>query len=201
VALAQTLGTALPAEPDSGALELFLKARRLADPVRFPDLSLSVVKLLGPGEYMLHQPGADDAGHFGLATHDYTHSTAPNRRYADLVTQRLLKATLAGADVPYTNDELDAIARHCTEREDAARKVERQVRKVTAAVSMASRVGQSFDAIVTGASPKGTYVRLLAPPVEGRVMRGEAGLDVGDRVRVQLIGTNPAHGFVDFARA
>ena len=201
VVLAQTLGGALPAQPDSGALEQFLQERRRVDPERFPDLSLAVVKLLGPGEYMLHEPGADDPGHFGLATNDYTHSTAPNRRYADLVSERLLKATVAGAPAPYQSEELDAIARHCTEREDAARKVERQVRKVTAAVSMASRVGQTFDAIVTGASPKGTYVRLLAPPVEGRVMRGEEGLDVGDRVRVQLIRTEPAHGFVDFARA
>jgi exoribonuclease-2 len=201
VALAAALGVTLPPTPDSRALDRFLQERRRVDPVRFPDLSLSVVKLLGPGEYVLHEPGGDDAGHFGLATHDYTHSTAPNRRFADLITQRLLKATLAGASAPYSNEELDAIARHCTEREDAARKVERQVRKVAAAVSMASHVGQHFDAIVTGASPKGTYVRLLAPPVEGRVMRGEEGLDVGDRVRVQLIHTDPARGFVDFARA
>jgi exoribonuclease II len=201
VELATTLGETLPPQPEPAALAAFLDKRRSADPDRFPDLSLSVVKLLGPGEYVLHQPGSEDAGHFGLATHDYTHSTAPNRRYADLVTQRLLKCALAGQPAPYTTGELLQIAAHCTEREDAARKVERQVRKVAAAVSMVSRIGQSFDAIVTGASAKGTYVRVITPPVEGRVMRGEAGLDVGDRVRVKLIHTDPAHGFVDFARA
>ena len=201
VALAAALGETLPAQPDSAALERFLAKRRAADPEHFPDLSLSVVKLIGPGEYALHAPGTADAGHFGLATHDYTHSTAPNRRYADLVTQRLVLAVLAGTPVPYSNDELTRIAQHCTEREDAARKVERQVRKVAAAVSMASRVGDTFDAIVTGASPKGTYVRLLTPPVEGRVMAGEQGLDVGDRVRVTLRSTDPTRGFVDFAVA
>lgn len=201
VALAAALGETLPAQPDSAALERFLAKRRAADAEHFPDLSLSVVKLIGPGEYALHAPGTADAGHFGLATHDYTHSTAPNRRYADLVTQRLVLAVLAGTPVPYSNDELTRIAQHCTEREDAARKVERQVRKVAAAVSMASHVGDTFDAIVTGASAKGTYVRLLTPPVEGRVMAGEQGLDVGDRVRVTLRSTDPTRGFVDFAVA
>ena len=201
VALAAALGETLPAQPDSAALERFLVKRRGADAEHFPDLSLSVVKLIGPGEYALHAPGTADAGHFGLATHDYMHSTAPNRRYADLVTQRLVLAVLAGTPVPYSNDELMRIAQHCTEREDAARKVERQVRKVAAAVSMASRVGDTFDAIVTGASPKGTYVRLLTPPVEGRVMAGEQGLDVGDRVRVTLRSTDPTRGFVDFGVA
>jgi exoribonuclease-2 len=198
VALAGTLGEKLPAVADSAALEAFLAKRRLADPARFPDLSLSIVKLLGPGEYVMHAPGSPDTGHFGLATHDYTHSTAPNRRYADLITQRLLKAVLAGQPSPYTTDELAKIAGHCTEREDAARKVERQVRKECAAESMASHVGESFDAIVTGANQKGTYVRLIKPPVEGRVMRGEHGLDVGDRVRVSLLSTDPAKGFIDF---
>ena len=198
VALASALGETLPTQPDSGALEKFLAKRRDADPVHFPDVSLAVVKLIGPGEYALHAPGSPDAGHFGLATHDYTHSTAPNRRYADLVTQRLLLAVLAGKPAPYTNNELTQIAQHCTEREDAARKVERQVRKVAAAVSMASHVGETFDAIVTGASPKGTYVRVVAPPIEGRVMRGDKGLDVGDRVRVTLLSTDPQRGFVDF---
>ena len=201
VALAAALGETLPAQPDSAALERFLAKRRAVDAEHFPDLSLSVVKLIGPGEYALHAPGTADAGHFGLATHDYTHSTAPNRRYADLVTQRLVLAVLAGTPAPYSNDELTRIAQHCTEREDAARKVERQVRKVAAAVSMASRVGDTFDAIVTGASPKGTYVRLLTPPVEGRVMAGEQGLDVGDRVRVTLRSTDPTRGFVDFGVA
>jgi exoribonuclease-2 len=198
VALAATLGETLPAQPDSAALEAFLSKRHAADPDHFPDLSLSVVKLIGPGEYALHTPGSADAGHFGLATHDYTHSTAPNRRFADLVTQRLLKAVLAGKPSPYSGDELSQIAQHCTEREDAARKVERQVRKVAAAVSMSGRVGESFDAIVTGVTPRGTFVRVLRPPVEGRVMRGEHGLDVGDKVRVALLSTDPARGFVDF---
>jgi exoribonuclease-2 len=198
VALAATLGETLPAEPDAAALSAFLTKRRQADPDHFPDLSLSVVKLIGPGEYALHTPGSTDVGHFGLATHDYTHSTAPNRRYADLVTQRLLKAVLAGAPSPYTNDELSQIAQHCTEREDAARKVERQVRKEAAAVSMSHRVGQTFDAIVTGVTPKGTFVRVVSPPVEGRVMRGERGLDVGDKVRVTLLSMDPARGFIDF---
>jgi VacB/RNase II family 3'-5' exoribonuclease len=199
VALAASLGEKLPAAPDSAALEAFLTKRHAADPDHFPDLSLSIVKLIGPGEYALHLPGSADAGHFGLATHDYTHSTAPNRRYADLVTQRLLKAVLAGQPCPYSTEELTTIAAHSTEREDAARKVERQVRKEVAAVSMAPHVGESFDAIVTGANEKGTYVRVLSPPVEGRVMHGAQGLDVGDRTRVKLVSTDPAKGFIDFA--
>ncbi len=199
VTLAAALGEKLPAEADSIALETFLAKRRKVDPDHFADLSLSVVKLIGPGEYALHVPGGEDAGHFGLATHDYTHSTAPNRRFADLVTQRLVKAVIAGSPCPYTNDELQQIATHCTEREDAGRKVERQVRKIAAAVSMADHVGESFDAIVTGVNPKGTFVRLIHPPVEGRVMKGEHGLDVGERTRVRLISTDPVRGFVDFA--
>lgn len=198
VELAAELGETLPQQPDSAALEAFLVRRRQADPDRFPDLSLAVVKLIGPGEYVLHTPGSLDAGHFGLATHDYTHSTAPNRRFADLVTQRLLKAVLARQHPPYTDDELAQIAQHCTERENAARKVERQVRKDVASVSMANRVGESFDAIVTGASSKGTYVRLVSPPIEGRVVRGEQGMDVGERVRVTLLSTDPRRGFINF---
>jgi len=198
VALAAALGEKLPAVPDSAALEAFLTKRQSADPDHYPDLSLSVVKLIGPGVYELHEPGTPDTGHFGLATHDYTHATAPNRRFADLVTQRLLKAVLAGKPCPYSTDDLTKIAAHCTEREDAARKVERQVRKEAAAESFASRVGESFDAIVTGVSPKGTYVRVVTPPVEGRVMRGEQGLDVGDRTRVKLLSTDPSRGFIDF---
>ncbi len=198
VALAATFGEKLPATPDSGALEAFLVKRHDADPDHFADLSVSVVKLIGPGVYEMHEAGTPDTGHFGLAMHDYTHATAPNRRFADLVTQRLLKAVLAGKPCPYTTDELAKIAAHCTEREDAARKVERQVRKEAAAVAFSSRVGESFDAIVTGASPKGTYVRVISPPVEGRVLRGEQGLDVGDRTRVKLLATDPAHGFIDF---
>ncbi|HVT40184.1 MAG TPA: RNB domain-containing ribonuclease, partial [Gemmatimonadaceae bacterium] len=199
VALAASMGEKLSTTPDPASLEGFLARRRAADPDHFPDLSLSVVKLIGPGEYAMHMPGVADAGHFGLATHDYTHSTAPNRRFADLVTQRLLKAVLAGSPPPYSTGELAKIAAHCTEREDAARKVERLVRKQAAAVSMASHVGETFDAIVTGVTPKGTFVRVVTPPVEGRVMRGEQGLDVGDRVRATLLATDPAQGFVDFA--
>jgi exoribonuclease-2 len=201
VALAAALGDKLPAAPDSAALEAFLVKRRAADPDRFADLSVSVVKLIGPGVYEMHEPGTPDTGHFGLAMHDYTHATAPNRRFADLVTQRLLKAVVAGKPSPYTTDELAKIAAHCTEREDAARKVERQVRKEAAAEAVASRVGESFDAIVTGASPKGTYVRVISPPIEGRVMRGEQGLDVGDRTRVKLLSADPARGFIDFGAA
>ncbi len=198
VDMAAKLGEKLPAAPDSGALEAFLLKQQAADPDRFADLSLAVVKMIGPGIYEMHEPGTPDTGHFGLATHDYTHATAPNRRFADLVTQRLLKAVLAGKPSPYTLDELTQIAAHCTEREDAARKVERQVRKEAAAESFAAHVGESFDAIVTGASPKGTYVRVVSPPVEGRVMRGEQGLDVGDRTRVKLLSTDPVRGFIDF---
>jgi VacB/RNase II family 3'-5' exoribonuclease len=187
----------LPHEPDARALSRFLVQRRAADPDHFPDLSLSVVKLMGPGVYALDLPGRDPGGHFGLATHDYSHATAPNRRYADLVTQRLVKAALAEAAPPYTDDELAAIAAHCTEREDAARRVERSVRKTAAAVLLGDRIGATFDAIVTGATGKGTYVRTLHPPAEGRVVRGERGLDVGDRVRVRLVMTDPAKGFID----
>jgi exoribonuclease-2 len=199
VELAATVGTTLPSEPDSHALESFLVARRAADPDHFPDLSLSIVKLLGPGEYVLHTPGGAHAGHFGLAAPDYTHSTAPNRRFADLVIQRLLKAVVSKTAAPYSDDELTVIAAHCTEREDAARNVERQVRKVAAAVSMMNRIGQSFDAIITGVTPKGTFARVIAPPIEGRIVRGEEGLDVGDKTRVTLLSTDPDRGFVDFA--
>jgi exoribonuclease-2 len=199
VALAASFGETLSPTPDAASLEAFLAKRHDADPDHFPDLSVSVVKLIGPGEYALHLPGSADVGHFGLATHDYTHSTAPNRRFADLVTQRLLKAVLAGQPSPYPGAELARIAQHCTEREDAARRVERLVRKEAAAVSMAPHVGETFDAIVTGVTPKGTFARVLAPPVEGRVMQGEHGLDVGDRVRLVLLSTNPMRGFVDFA--
>lgn len=198
-ALAREHGGSLPATPDSVALARFLAERRAADPLRFPDLSLAVVKLLGPGAYALDRPGRDPGGHFGLAAHDYSHATAPNRRYADLVTQRLVKAVLAGAPQPYTNGELAAIAAHCTEREDAARKVERAMRKTAAALLLADQIGHEFDAIVTGASPKGTFVRLLRPPAEGRVVRGERGMDVGDRVRVRLVSVRPDPGYIDFA--
>jgi exoribonuclease-2 len=182
-------------------LQQFLARQRKADPARFADVSLSVVKLLGSGEYAVEIPGSPTEGHFGLAVKDYTHSTAPNRRFPDLTTQRLLKAAIAGKKSPYTVEQLRDLARHCTVQEDNAAKVERQVRKSAAALLLAPRVGQQFDGIVTGASPKGTWVRILHPAVEGRVVRGEHGLDVGDQVRVVLVNTNVDRGFVDFARA
>jgi exoribonuclease-2 len=200
--IARQYGVALPAEPDAAALSRFLAARRAADPLRFPDLSLSIVKLLGPGEYVLDKPGpSDDLPHFGLAAPDYTHATAPNRRYADLVTQRLVKAAIANAPAPYSDDELAAIAKQCTEREDAANRVERVTRKAAAAELLAHRIGRVFTAIVTGVNQDGTYVRLLSPPAEGRVIRGEKGMDVGERVRVRLVGTNPQKGHIDFEAA
>jgi VacB/RNase II family 3'-5' exoribonuclease len=201
VELASSLGGHLPPEPDSGALEEFLSKQKKADPTRFPDLSLSVVKLMGSGEYVVDLPGDTSPGHFGLAVKDYTHSTAPNRRFPDLITQRLLKAAVAERPVPYSNEELTGLAQHCTQKEDDANKVERLVRKSAAALLLESSIRQRFDAIVTGASEKGTWVRLFHPPVEGKVMRGFEGLDVGDRVRVQLIGTDVERGFIDFARA
>ena len=200
VELAYEMGEELPFIANSRALADFLARRKTADPEHFPDLSLSIVKLLGPGEYVVQTPGAPAAGHFGLAVHDYTHSTAPNRRYADLVTQRLLKAALVKEQSPYTEKELTDIAAHCTEREDAARKVARKMRKVAAAVFLEHRIGEEFDAIVTGVTPKGTFARLKKPAVDGRVTRGEHGLRVGDEVRVRLLSTDPPRGFIDFAR-
>lgn len=199
VELAAELGETLPPKADPRALAAFLARRKAADPAHHPDLSLAVVKLLGPGEYVLERRLARASdGHFGLAVAEYAHSTAPNRRYADLVTQRLVKAALDGMASRYTEETLTAIAARCTEREDAARKVERTVRKTVAAALMHDRIGDYFTAIVTGASPKGTYVRVLRPPIEGRVVRGPQGLDVGDTVRVKLIGADPEKGFVDF---
>jgi ribonuclease R len=200
VDLAAELGEHLPAVPDACALAEFLKRRKKADPVHFPDLSLAVVKSLGPGEYTVQAPGEDGEGHFGLAVDDYTHSTAPNRRYSDLITQRLVKATLIKRSAPYGVDELEKIARRCTDREDAARKVERKMRKVAAALLLKDKIGHEFDAIVTGVSEKGTFARALKPPVDGRVVRGERGLRVGDKVRVRLLSTDPERGFIDFAR-
>jgi exoribonuclease-2 len=199
VALARERGTTLPDTPDPGALDAFLVQQRAADAVRFTDLSLSVVKLLGAGEYVAEQPGAPPPGHFGLAVKDYTHSTAPNRRYADLITQRLIKAALARQAAPYPFAELDVLAKHITAMEDAANKVERQVAKSAAAILLESRLGERFDAIVTGASDKGTWVRLLALPAEGRVIRGFDGMDVAERVQVQLVATDVERGFIDFA--
>jgi exoribonuclease-2 len=196
--IAAQLGTKLPAEPDPKALSAFLEQRRQADAVHFPELSLAVLKSLGPGVYVVERPGTEHEGHFGLALNDYTHSTAPNRRYADLVTQRLLKACLSAGAVPLTESELDALAEHCTDRESAARKVERFMKKVAAAALLASQIGRVFAAIVTGASEKGTYARLLSVPAEGRIVRGERGLDVGGEVQVRLLGVNPERGFIDF---
>jgi VacB/RNase II family 3'-5' exoribonuclease len=201
VDLAKSMGTTLPGEPDPKALNDFLTARKAADPDHFADLSLAVVKLMGPGEYVLERPGDPETGHFGLAVQDYTHSTAPNRRFADLVSQRLLKATLANQPPPYSDDELQAIAAACTLKENAAQKVERNMTKRIAAVAMAHRVGQTFDAIVTGAGDKGTFVRVLTPNVEGMLVRGQQGADVGDRIRVRLVHTDPQKGFIDFERA
>jgi len=198
VELAAGFGEKLPGAASCQALEGFLAARRKADPLRFPDLSLSVIKLLGKGEYVVELPGQQTDGHFGLAVRDYSHSTAPNRRFPDLITHRLLKAALAGGSPPYANAELDALAQHCTAQEDNATKAERQVNKSAAAMLLSSRVGQRFDAIVTGASSKGTWVRIFQPAVEGKVVRGSEGLDVGDRLRVELLDTNVERGFIDF---
>jgi exoribonuclease-2 len=201
VELAVGLGTKLPEAPDSKALNDFLCERKEVDPDHFPDLSLAVVKLLGPGEYVLERPGAPSEGHFGLAVEDYTHSTAPNRRYADLVTQRLLKAMVAGQPSPYSEDELAAIAANCTAKATAERKLEREMQKRIAAVALADRVGDKFRAIVTGVSDKGTFVRTIAPHVDGMLVQGKRGVDVGDKLNVQLLRTDPSRGFIDFARA
>lgn len=201
VALARGLGGELPPGPDGPALSRFLAKRRQEDPTRFSDLSLSIVKLLGRGEYALDLPRRTPEGHFGLAVTDYTHSTAPNRRFPDLLTQRLVKAALAGESPPYGENELRELAQHCSEQEVNAAKVERQVGKSAAALLLASRIGQKFDGLVSGASEKGTWVRILHPLTEGRVVRGFQGLDVGDRVRVELTHTDVERGFVDFARS
>ena len=200
VELARERTFTLPENPDSAALDRFLVREKAADPQRFPDLSLSVIKLLGAGEYVAEQPGDTDIGHFALAVKDYAHSTAPNRRYADLIAQRLLKAAIAGRAAPYSYGELDMLARHLTEEEDAADKVERQVGKSAAALLLESRIGEQFDAIVTGASDKGTWARLLTIPVEGRVVRGFEGIDVGGRIRVQLISVDVQRGYIDFTK-
>jgi exoribonuclease-2 len=200
VQLAADTGVKLPADPDSKALNEFLIKRKAADPDHFADLSLAVIKLIGPGEYVLERPGEPAPGHFGLAVQDYTHSTAPNRRFPDIVTQRLIKATLAGQSNPYSDDELTAIAANCTEKGDAARKVEREMSKRIAAVALQHRIGAIFDAIVTGVTPKGTFVRVLQPRVDGLLAQGQQGVDVGDKFRVKLIRTDVQRGFIDFAR-
>lgn len=200
VELAAEMGETLPQSPDGVALAAYLARRRAADPESFPDLSLAVVKLLGPGSYILERRAVTRPGdgHFGLAVAEYAHSTAPNRRFSDLVTQRIVKSVLTGGNPPYRDAELEEIAKRCTEREDAARKVERAMRKRVAAVFMLDRIGDRFNAIVTGASNKGTYVRVLRPPIEGRVVRGERGLDIGDTVRLKLVRADPERGYIDF---
>jgi VacB/RNase II family 3'-5' exoribonuclease len=198
VKIAATFGVNLPENPDSNAVAKFLESRKKADPSHFPDLSLSIVKLLGPGEYVVQKLGEEVDGHFGLAVRDYAHSTAPNRRYADIITQRLVKAVMRKSSTPYTVEELESIANHCNERLSAARKVERQMRKTIAASVLANRIGDEFDAIVTGVKSVGTFARLLNPPADGRIVNGEKGLDVGEKIRVRLVGTNPYKGFIDF---
>lgn len=198
VELARKYGEALPRTPDSRALEAFLARRHRADPLRFPDLSLVVVKLMGAGEYVVERASNEPIGHFGLALHDYTHSTAPNRRYPDLITLRMLKSLLKGDKAPYSADELQALAIHCTNQEDAARKVERRVRKSEAALFLESRIGEVFDAIVTGRTDSGTWVRLITPPAEGMLVGHVPELDVGQTLRVKLKDTNVERGFIDF---
>ena len=199
VELAARYGETLPATPDSGALNRFLLKRATTDPDHYPDVSLAVVKLMGPGEYVLARPGDKDVGHFALAAHDYTHSTAPNRRFADTVTQRLIKSVIAKTPCPYSDGQLDATAKNCTLKEDAARKVERVMNKRIAAVALRPRIGESFAAIVTGVTPKGVFVRVSNPPAEGILVHGE-GVDVGDKLQVKLISTDPRRGYLDFAR-
>ena len=199
VEIATQAGDRLPATADARALNEFLLRRRAADPDAFPELSQTIIKLLGSGEYVVDLPGGDPPGHFGLAVRDYTHSTAPNRRYPDLLTQRLIKAVLARHPCPYALTELGRLAEHCTTQEDAANKVERQVRKSAAALVVSSRVGEEFNALVTGASAKGTFVRVMSPPIEGKVVSGGKGLDVGDRVGVRLSHVDVDRGFIDFS--
>jgi exoribonuclease-2 len=201
VETAEALGEVLPPEPDPRALSDFMRRRRAAEPASYAELSLSILKMLGPGDYMVEAPGLEQEGHFGLAVHDYTHSTAPNRRFPDLVTQRCLKSVTSGAPAPYTREELEAIAAHCNEMESASRRVERRMRKVAAAVMLGEHVGQTFDAVVTGVKDKGTFARLLRPPADGMIVRRSRGLRVGDRIRVKLLSTDPERGFIDFARA
>jgi exoribonuclease-2 len=197
--IAEKFGTHLPDEPNGRALAEFLVSQRRSDPLHFPDLSLSIIKLIGSGEYVVQQPGEQGDGHFGLGVRDYAHSTAPNRRFPDIVVQRLVKAAIAGGPQPYSVEELEAIAEHCNVQEKAARKVERKMRKIVAATVMKHRVGESFDAVVTGVTDHGTYARILRPPVDGRIVRGENGLKLGQKLDVKLISADPRTGFIDFA--
>jgi VacB/RNase II family 3'-5' exoribonuclease len=200
VELAARYGDKLPTEPDSGALNRFLEKRKAADAVHYADVSLAVIKLMGPGEYVLSRPNDKDQGHFALAAHEYAHSTAPNRRFADLVTQRNIKAVLSKVPPPYSDQQLDSIAQNCTLKEDAARKVERVMNKRIAAVALQHRIGETFAAVVTGVTPKGVFVRISGPPAEGILMRGQQGVDVGDQLQVKLVSTDPQRGYLDFAR-
>jgi len=201
VEVARRYGEPLPATPDSRALEAFLAQRHKADPLRFPDLSLVIVKLMGSGEYVVEQPAGAPIGHFGLAVRDYTHSTAPNRRFPDLITLRMVKSVLSGGAPSYTLAELEALAVHCTQQEDAARKVERRMRKSEAALLLESHVGQVYDAIVTGRSASDIWVRIFTPPVEGKLVGRGADLDVGQQLRVKLVSTDVERGFIDFVLA
>lgn len=200
IEIAKKYGIELPPEPDAIALDKFLKQRYLLDPLHFPDLSLTIIKLLGKGEYVVEYPDESPIGHFSLAVKDYTHSTAPNRRFPDLITQRLIKATLANQPTTYSNHELEKLAKQCTEREDDAEKVERKMKKSAACLLLSSKINQEFDALVTGASPKGNWVRVLTPPVEGKLIQGFEHVDVGDRIRVKLVHTDVVKGFIDFIR-
>jgi exoribonuclease-2 len=200
VELAKAHGHELPDTPDSAALNTVLAQVRQSDPDHYPDVALAAIKLMGPGEYLLMRPDDDPTGHFGLAARDYTHSTAPNRRFPDLVTQRVLHAMMTNQPPPYSDAELTAIAQHCNDADKALRKIERDMQKRVAAVAMSSRIGQVFPGVVTGSSDKGVYVRVIRPPFEGRVVTGGDGLDVGDRVNVKLIHTDPARAFIDFAK-
>jgi VacB/RNase II family 3'-5' exoribonuclease len=201
VEIARQRGFELPEQPNPQPLEAFLMKEQAADPLRFPDLSLTIIKLLGNGEYVAEFPGENAAlGHFGLAVRDYSHSTAPNRRYPDIITQRLLKAAMCDRPAPYDKGEMELLAKHCSKQEDAAKKVERQVGKSAAALLLESKIGAAFDALVTGASPKGTYIRLLDPPVEGKLVQGTEGLDVGRQIRVQLLRTDVEQGYIDFKK-
>ena len=200
VDLAARYGDKLPAEPNSGALNLFLQKIKAADAVHYADVSLAVIKLMGPGEYVLSRPGDKDQAHFALAAHDYTHSTAPNRRFADTVTQRLIKSVLSKHPPPYSDQQLDSIAGNCTLKENAARKVERVMNKRIAAVALQPRIGETFAAVVTGVTPKGVFVRISGPPAEGLLVRGQQGVDVGDQLQVKLVSTDPSRGYLDFAR-
>jgi len=199
VRIAADYGEHLPELPDQLALAAFLEKRRAADPDHFPDLSLSIVKLIGSGEYVVERPGEDTGGHFGLAVRDYAHSTAPNRRFTDIVVQRLVKAVISSQPSPYSADDLETIATHCNDQEKAARKVERKMRKVVAATVMQRHIGENFDAIVTGVTPSGTFARILRPPVDGRIEQGEQGLSVGEKINVRLLSADPRSGFIDFA--